>query len=142
MILPDVNVLVYAHHADSVGHAEYRTWWEAQVNAPAPFAIVDWVLAGFIRVITHPKVFDTPMAAVDAVAVADAIRTRPNCVVTPPSGRQWTLFVDLCRRTGAKGNAVPDAYLAAAVIEKGGELAAADRGFARFPGLRWRHPLD
>ncbi|MGH9244075.1 MAG: type II toxin-antitoxin system VapC family toxin [Acidimicrobiales bacterium] len=142
MILPDVNVLVYVHHADSVGHREYRSWWEEVVNGPAAFALADLVLLGFVRVITHPKVFDSPMVTADALAAAEAMRDRPNSVVVHPGRRHWSLFTDLCRRTGAKGNAVPDAFLAALAIESGSEFVTADRGFARFPGLRWRHPLD
>jgi hypothetical protein len=77
--------------------------------------------------------------AFDAI---DAIRTRPNCTVLAPGARHWTIFDRLCRRTGAKGNVIPDAYLAALAIESGSEFATADRGFARFPDLRVRHPLD
>jgi predicted nucleic acid-binding protein len=56
--------------------------------------------------------------------------------------RHWPIFVDLYRRVGVAGNRVPDAYLAALAIEHGATLATADRGFARYPGRRWEHPLD
>ncbi|MGI9033626.1 MAG: type II toxin-antitoxin system VapC family toxin [Acidimicrobiales bacterium] len=142
MILPDVNVLVYAHHVESADHAAYLRWWEGVVNSPGSFAVADLVIAGFLRVVTHPRVFDNPQRVADALAAAKAIRSRPNCVVVRASDRRWDTFAALCRRTGAKGNAVPDAYLAALAIDSGSELATADRGFARYPGLRWRHPLD
>jgi toxin-antitoxin system PIN domain toxin len=141
VILPDVNVLVYAHHESSVDHAQYREWWEGVVNGPASFAVVDEVLAGFVRVVTHSKVFETPMDIEDALAAADAIRFHPHCSVIQSSARLWEVFRDLCRSTGAVGNQVPDAYLAAAAIVSGSEFFTADKGFARFRGLKSRHPL-
>lgn len=142
MILPDVNVLVYAHSTESPDHAAYRMWWEALVNGSASFGVADLVLSGFVRIVTHPKVFETPLAVAEALDACTAIRTRPNCVVLGAGARHWLIFEDLCRRTRAKGNHVPDAYLAALAIESGSEFVTADRGFARYPGLRWRHPLD
>lgn len=142
MIVPDVNVLVYAHHQDSVDHDAYRSWWEDVVNGPSAYGVSDLVLSGFVRVVTHPKVFDVPMRADAALAAADAARARANARRVGPGDRHWSIFADLVRSTGAKGNAVPDAYLAALAIESGNEFVTCDRGFSRYPGLRWRHPLD
>jgi len=59
-----------------------------------------------------------------------------------PGGRHWDIFTRLCRNVSARGNLVPDAYLAALAIESGSELITTDRDFSRFPSLRWRHPLE
>lgn len=142
MILPDVNALVYAHHRDSADHDAYRSWWEAVVNGPSAYGMADLVLSGFVRVVTHPRVFDRPMRPSAAVAAAEAMRARSTFRPVKPGDRHWSLFSGLARSTDAKGNAVPDAYLAALAIESGSDLVTCDRGFARFPGLRWRHPLD
>jgi toxin-antitoxin system PIN domain toxin len=142
MILPDVNVLVYAHHEQSDEHERYRKWWESAVNGPASFGMAPIVLSGFVRVVTHPKVFDRPLSAAAALDAAAAMRSRPNCVLILPGDRHWSIFDQLCRKTRARGNQVPDAFLAALVIESGSELATADRGFAKFPGLRWFDPHD
>lgn len=142
MILPDVNVLVYAHHEDSPDHEPFRIWWEKTVNGPRGFAVADLVLSGFVHVVTHPRLFDHPLPTAAALDAVEAIRGRPNCTVLAPGGRHWAIFSHLCRHTRAKGNAIPDAYLAALAIETGSELVTADRGFARFPGLAVRHPLD
>lgn len=141
MILPDVNALVYAHHEESADHAAYRSWWEDVVNAPSAFGMADLVLSGFLRVVTHPRIFDRPLRPRAAITAAEAIRTRPNARLVKPGERHWAVFAELAQRTEAKGNAVPDAYLAALAIESGNELVTCDRGFARYPGLRWRHPL-
>jgi predicted nucleic acid-binding protein len=71
----------------------------------------------------------------------DRMRNQPNCVPIAPGARHWDIFTSLCRSAGAKGNLVPDAYLAALAIESGSEWITTDRDFSRFPGLRWRHPL-
>jgi uncharacterized protein len=142
MLLPDVNVLVYAYRRDSPGHGRYLEWLQGLVDGAEAYGLADLVLSGFLRVVTHPRVFNPPSPIDDALAFAAAVRDRPACVPVAPGPRHWELFVGLCRRAGAKGNLVPDAYLAALAIESGSEWITTDRGFARFPGLRWRHPLD
>ena len=76
-----------------------------------------------------------------ALGFVHAFRTQPNAVMIFPGLRHWGIFQRLCREAGAKGNLVPDAWLAALAIESGCEFVTTDRDFARFPELRWRHPL-
>ena len=102
----------------------------------------DLVLSGFLRVVTHPRIFDPPTPMDIALAFVDHVRDRPNCVPVSPGTRHWEIFVRLCESAGVKGNVVPDAFLAALAIESGSEWITADRDYARFPGLRWRHPFE
>ena len=141
MMLPDVNVLVYAHREDTAQHAGFRAWLEGLINSDASFGLSELVLSGFVRVVTHPKVFTRPSALGDALSFTEQLRERPNCVTVSPGARHWTIFRALCTQVGAKGNLVPDAYLAAMAIESGCEWVTSDRDFSRFKGLRWRHPL-
>lgn len=142
MLLPDVNVLVYAFRDAAPDHRRYRRFLENLVRDEAPFGVSDLVLSGFLRVCTHPAVFNPPAPLKAAVGFAEALRSAPNAVSTAPGSRHWDIFVDLCRRAKVRGNLVPDAFLAALAIESGSEFVTTDRDFARFPGLRWRHPLD
>lgn len=142
MILPDVNVLVYAFRRDYPNSAEYEAWLTALMGGAEAYAVSDMVLCAVLRLVTNRRIFDDPDPLDKALAFTEQVRGRPNCVRVSPGSRHWDIFVDLCRKTEAKGNLVPDAYLAATVIEHGCELATTDRDFARFPGLRWRHPLD
>jgi toxin-antitoxin system PIN domain toxin len=112
------------------------------VESESTYGMSDLVLSGFLRVVTNPRVFDTPMPMERALAAAEALRSRPNCVSISPSERHWEIFGRLCREAGVKGNLVPDAYLAALAIESGSEWITADRDYSRFSGLRWRHPFD
>ena len=141
MILPDVNVLVYSHRADSPNHLAYRQWLEGVVNRDQAFGISDIVLSGFLRVVTHPRVFSPPSSIDDALTFAVQLRQQPNAVLIAPGPRHWQIFTNLCRLANGKGNLVPDAYLAALAIESGSEWITTDLDFSRFPGLQWRHPL-
>jgi toxin-antitoxin system PIN domain toxin len=141
LILLDVNVVVYGHRSDAPNHGRYQEWLEATVNADAAYGVCDLVLSGFVRVVTHPRIFQQPSPLESALDFAIALRDRPNCVAVAPGARHWEIFTRLCRETGAKGNLIADAYLAARAIESGSEWIATDRDYARFGGLRWRHPL-
>jgi uncharacterized protein len=140
--LVDVNVLVYAYREDAPGHAGFRTWLQNTLESDLAFGVSDLVLSGFLRIVTHPRVFDPPSAVEHALDFAEVIRTRPNTVTVAPGPRHWAIFERLCRQAGVKGNLVPDAYLAALAIESGSEWITTDRDYSRFPGLRWRHPLE
>jgi uncharacterized protein len=136
-----VNVLVYAHRKDTPEHEQIGAWLERAVNASAPFGLSTLVLSGMLRIVTHPRVFAQPTPIATAVKFVESLRARPNCVEVRPGARHWDIFADLCRVTGATGNLVPDAYLAALAIESGSEWVTTDGGFARYSGLRWLHPL-
>ena len=142
MILCDVNVLVYAFRADASRHAEYRAWLVERLSADESYGVSDLVLSGFLGVTTHPRALQPPSGLDEALAFAEVIRSRPNAVVITPGSRHWGIFRRLCEAGGVRGNLVPDAYLAALAIEAGCEWITTDRDYARFPGLRWRRPLE
>jgi toxin-antitoxin system PIN domain toxin len=142
MQLVDVNVLVYAHREDAPDHRRYRDWLHGWLDSENAFGMSELVLSGFLRVVTHRRVFRKPTPTPLAVEFAEAIRSRPNHVPIQPGNRHWGIFTRLCRDAGVKGNLVPDAYLAALAIESGSEWITSDRDYARFEGLRWRHPLQ
>lgn len=142
MLLPDVNVLVYAYRGDAPDHPRFRAWLEETVNAQAAYGVSDLVCAGFLRIVTHPRVFTPPSPTDHALGFTEKLRGQPNAVAVVPGARYWGIFAGLCRSAGARGNLVPDAYLAALAIESGSEFITTDRDYARFPGLRWRHPLE
>lgn len=142
MRLVDVNVLVYAHRRDSPDHPRYKRWLEAMINSKEAYAISELVLSGFVRVVTHPRVFQLPTTLPEALAFCQQIREPANAIVIGPGPRHWDIFTGLCEAAGARGNLIPDAYLAAIAIESGSDWISTDRDFSRFNGLRWSHPLD
>lgn len=142
MILPDVNVLVYAHRQDSPDHDRYRNWLERILNNDQSFGVADLVLSGFLRIVTHPRIFHDPTPINLAIDFIQQIRVHPGCVIIQPGLRHWAIFTQLCHATVATGNFIPDAYLAALAIESDSDWITTDKGFARYPGLRWRHPFQ
>ena len=141
MILCDVNVLVYAHREDAVDHERYATWLDEALDSEQAYGLSELVLSRFMRIVTNRRMVESPATIGEALAFADELREQPNAVLLSPGPRHWGIFERLCRDAGATGNLVPDAYLAALAIEHGAELITTDRDFARFDGLRWRHPL-
>ncbi len=142
MFLLDVNVLVYAHRSERPEHPAIATWLRAVAEGDEAFGVSDLVLSGFLRVVTNPRIFEVPSPLITALEFVQELRSRLNRVEVRPGARHWDIFVALCRQVDARGNLVADAYLAALAIESGSEWITKDRDFARFPGLRWRHPLD
>mgnify|MGYP001217392026 FL=1 len=142
MILLDVNVLVYAMREDSERHAEYSAYLRRVLGGAEAVGMSDMVLSGAVRILTHRRIFRPPTPMGLAVDFVEFVRTSPNVLSVSPGPRHWQIFSDLCRNTNAVGGLVTDAWYAALAIEQGCEWVSADRDFARFPGLRWHHPLE
>jgi len=145
MVLPDVNVLIYAFRPDTADHAVARSWLNTVVHASADYGMSPQVLASFIRITTNHRVFARPDRLESALGLAQVLLHRPNCQVVEPGPRHWEIYADLCRKTKASGNLTQDAWFAALAIEAGCEWVTFDRDYARFPGLRLArigdHPL-
>ena len=141
MIFPDINVLIYAHKQGAVHHEEYAAWLTQTIETER-FATANIILSGFIRITTHPKLYTPPSTLEEALTFCHNLVNHPNCTVVTPTTAHWTIFTRLCQDINARGNDVTDAYLAALAVEHDCEFMTADKGFRRFPGLHWRHPLE
>lgn len=142
MQLPDVNVLIYAHRAEAPEHERYASWLRALAQAPEPFALSELGCSGFVRIVTNPKIWSEPTSVEDALTFVANLRRRSTARAITHGADSWEIFTRLCVASGARGKLVADAYHAALAIEHGCELLTTDADFARFPGLRWRHPLS
>lgn len=137
----DVNVLVYAHRSDLPEHHDYRALLERLGNDDEPLGLPDLTLSGFLRVITNRRIFTEPTSLVEATTALDDLLAAPAVMKIVAGERHWAIFRSLVADIGACGNDVADAYLAAYAVENNATWLSADRGFARFNRLRWRHPL-
>jgi len=141
MVLFDVNVLLYAFRADAPEHSRYKGWLEEMLRSDVMCGVSDLVLAAVMRIATHPRIGRRPATLGEALAFVEWLREHPACLPVSPGPRHWQIFMTLCRSTSVRGALVTDAYFAALAIEAGAEWITTDRDYARFPGLRWRHPL-
>jgi uncharacterized protein len=142
VLLADVNVYIYAHRPESPRAEEHRSWLGEALGGEEPFGVSETVLASFLRIVTHHRVYREPTPPAVALDFCAAVLSAPAALPVRPGPRHWTVFTSMCREVGARGNVVPDAFLAALAIEHGATWVTTDRGFARFPGLRWRTPLS
>jgi toxin-antitoxin system PIN domain toxin len=141
MKLFDVNVLVNAYREDADHHEACRAALEDAISSPAAFGLTPVALSGFLRVVTHRRVFRTPTPLIDAIEFVETLRSMTQAVILRPGPRHWDIFTELCLESRATGNLIPDAYLAATALESGCEFVTTDRDFARFPDLSWTDPL-
>jgi uncharacterized protein len=141
VIIPDVNVLVYAHNASIPEHERARVWWERAVNGAEPIGI-DWsVVLGFVRLMSNPRVAVRPQAPGELLGRVTAILNRQSVRLVTPGMRHADLMRTLFEGSGAGPRMVTDVHLAAIAIELDAVLATNDTDFARFPRLRTVNPL-
>jgi hypothetical protein len=141
VIVPDVNLLLYAEVDAFPQHAKARAWWEQTLNGQRAVGLPAVAVFGFVRISTHRKVFDRPMTVSDALGRVRAWMARPRVTLLSPGPGYLELALQLLEASGASGNLTTDAQIAAHAIEVNGEVCSNDADFARFAGLRWRNPL-
>lgn len=141
MIIVDANVLLYAYDRSSSRHEAARRWLEGALNGEEEVRFPLVTLLAFLRISTHPTVFRRPLDPGRAIEIVASWLARPNVKVATPSDRHWHVLTEVARAGQARGPLLMDAHVAALAIEHGAQLATTDRGFARFPGLRFADPL-
>jgi toxin-antitoxin system PIN domain toxin len=140
MILPDVNVLIYAFRRDVPQHAVCRPWLVDVVSSDARFGVSPVALSAVVRITTNPRAYRMPSAIDEAFAFCENLLRQPHCEIVEPGERHWEIFRRLCIDTDTRGARVTDAWFAALAIEWSCEWITLDRDYARFPGLKWQVP--
>jgi toxin-antitoxin system PIN domain toxin len=140
MILPDVNVLIYAFRKDVPEHAICHAWLNRVIEGATRFGISRLALSAVVRVTTNPRSYRIPSSLEEAFGFCEDILGQPHCQLIEPGERHWDIFQRLCLESDTRGNLITDAWFAALAIEWGCEWITLDRDFARFPGLKWQVP--
>lgn len=140
MILPDVNILIYAFRRDMPQHAVCRAWLTEIVSGDARFGLSPMTLSAMVRITTNPRAYRAPSALEEAFGFCEDLLGQPHCQVVEPGERHWDIFKRLCVHTDTRGTRISDAWFAALAIEWGCEWITFDRDYARFPGLKWQVP--
>ncbi len=142
MIIPDINLLLYAYNPFAPQHGAALTWWEETLNGEELIGLPHEVAFGFLRIATHPR---TGTAAVPLQQARDVVAgwlTLPNLRVLAPAPDHIIQVMDLLAAARASGAIVSDAVLAVYAISHRAVLHTNDADFSRFPGLQWRNPLS
>ena len=142
MIIPDLNLLVYAHNAADPRHPAARQWWEDCLNGDEPVGLAWVTVLGFVRLTTHRQVLVSPLTVERAVSLAEEWLAQDVVRVLVPGRDHARLCFGFLRKLGVAGNLTTDAHLAALALEYQAELHSTDTDFARFSGLRWVNPLE
>lgn len=132
MNLPDVNVLVNAFRPDAPYHGVCREWLLGRIRDAVPLLLLDVVAAGFVRVVTHPRVFTEPAGTEDALDFLTRLMQSASVRMVSSSGGWWPEFAAQLAKPGISGNLVSDAHIAATAISHGCVVFTLDRDFRRF----------
>lgn len=141
MILPDINLLVYAYNEDAPYHSAAKAWWEHCLSGSVPVGLAWVVLLGFIRLMSSRRILLEAMLPDEAVHHCRTWLAQPNTRLVTPGPTHIDVLGSLLDGPSISANLVTDAHLAALAIEHQAELHSNDNDFSRFSGLRWCNPV-
>lgn len=141
MIIPDVNMLLYAVISGFPQHARAHAWWEQAINSPARIGLTHPAVFGFLRIATNARVLESPLPVKDAIGYIQDWLGQPNVDLLAPGTQHLPTALGLLEEIGTAGNLTTDVQLAAYAIEHQGEIHSNDTDFARFPQVKWINPL-
>ena len=142
MIIPDANLLIYAHDSSCPQHGKARNWWQGALSGPETIGIPWVVVLAFTRLITHPQICTNPLAVGDVQAIVEGWIESSNVRIIQVSERALAAFFGLLEDAGMGGNLCTDALIALHAREHSAVVYSTDRDFDRFRGLRWVNPLQ
>jgi toxin-antitoxin system PIN domain toxin len=122
-------------------HAKAREWWNQCLRGPGGVALAWVVILGFVRITTHPRIFEHPLAPEEATERVSQWLSLPHIHLVHPAQNHFDKWASLLKGLGTAGNLTTDAHLAALAMERGLILQTSDADFARFPGLKFHNPL-
>lgn len=142
MIIPDVNLLLYATIDGFPQHRRARDWWRSLLDGTHEVGLTAPAIFGFVRIATNRKVLATPLDPGEAIGYVRQWRSRRGVRVLEAGPGHCDIALELLETLGTAANLTTDAQIAAYAIESGGEVHSADTDFDRFPHVRWSNPLQ
>src|SRR5699024_983377 len=142
MIIPDVNLLLYAVVSGFAYHDRAHWWWEQTVNSPTRIGLTQPAVFGFVRIVTNARILHAPLSVSAACSYVHEWLAQPNIELLSPGVNHLQTTLELLTNAGTAGNLTTDAQLAAYALEHEAEMHSNDTDFARFPGVKWVNPLE
>ncbi len=140
MMLPDINVLIYAYDKGSQQHVACLEWLESALNGERPVCFSWHTIMGFMRILTTVRMVQNSFTAKEAMDIADEILQAPVSQILTPGTGHFAIFRQLVRASGITGARLSDAHLAALAIEHGATVVSTNRDFKLFDGLKLIDP--
>lgn len=141
MIIPDINLLIYAYDEGAAQHNNASRWWDGLLSGEERVGLPWIVSTGFVRLMSNPRAVSTALSPVEATDYVIAWFQRDHIVPLNPDTDHLEHFSRNLAVAGSGTNLVSDAHIAALAIEYSAEVHSNDSDFDRFPGVRWRNPL-
>jgi toxin-antitoxin system PIN domain toxin len=141
-MLLDANLLLYAVHKRAPQHRRAAEWLTGQLNGPKRVGLPWQSLGAFLRISTHPRAFEHPLAPASAWELVTDWLAAPVAWIPQPGPEYARILGELVTTYEIRGNLATDAQLAALAIEHGVPVCSNDTDFARFKELHWIDPLD
>jgi toxin-antitoxin system PIN domain toxin len=142
MIIPDANLLIYAHDSSCGHHVKAKRWWESVLSGDEPTGLPWVVILAFTRIMTHPQICERPLDSQTVRLIVDQWLSCPQTRLINVSERAVSVFFDLLNEAGMGGNLSTDALIAVHAREFSATVYSSDRDFDRFPGINWVNPLE
>lgn len=141
MIIPDANVLIYAHDEASPWHERARAWWEGTLSGSEPVGLAWVVVLAVTRLLTHPSICENPLSPAQVRAIVGDWMSYPHVRLIHLSENALDRFFDLLEEAGTGGNLSTDALIALHALEHSATIVSNDRDFDRFAGVKRINPL-
>jgi toxin-antitoxin system PIN domain toxin len=141
VIIPDVNLLLYAVITGFPQHRRAHAWWEHAINSTTRIGLTYPAVFGFLRIATNARILAAPLPVADAITYVRDWLAQANVDLLTPSSRHLDIALELLEKLGTAGNLTTDVQLAAYAIEHNAEMHSNDTDFARFTEIRWTDPL-
>jgi toxin-antitoxin system PIN domain toxin len=142
VIIPDINLLLYAYDSNSPFHAKASNWWKSCLSGTETIGLLHVVVFGFVRIATNSRAFLNPMTSAEAASHVHSWLEQPAVKVLDPDPEDLQQVLKLLVGLGTAGNLVSDAQMAALAMDHDAVLHTADADFVRFQGLRWFNPIS
>jgi toxin-antitoxin system PIN domain toxin len=141
MIIPDANILIYAHDESSRWHDRARAWWETVLSGSEPVGLPWVVVLAVTRLLTHPSICENPLSPAQVRGIVEGWVSFPHVRLIHLSENALSRFFDLLEEAGTGGNLSTDAIIALHALEHSATVVSNDRDFDRFAGVRRVNPL-
>jgi toxin-antitoxin system PIN domain toxin len=141
LIIPDVNLLLYAYDSESEFHEGAKRWLEDLLENEPVVGFPLCVIFSFIRMITQPRIFRNPLTVEESAAEVRDWLDRTNANILFESQEHLSEVLGLLKDVGTAGNRVSDAQVAAFAKRNGATVHTTDNNFLRFESVACLNPI-